>query len=1197
MQLYVLFKYCKVLFHPKMLRYMKFTAMLLLAFGLHVSAKSTGQNISLEAHHEPLAKVMNEIKKQTGYSFFFNQQWLEQSKPVDMRVKNMPLAEVLKRCFAGQPFYYAIVNKTIVLKLKPATEHAAPAPAAIDAHDVRICVRDSLGNPLAGATVFISNVKKGGQTDSNGCITLTGVQDDATLIVSYVGYVTQRVGVNGRSAINVALKLEQRAQENVVVVYNTGYQAMAKERSTGSFSVIESDDILQKSGSMNAIDRLEGLAPGLSFNYGQGNDKILMRGVSSVNLDRQPLIILDGVPVAEYKDIESLVNPADIQNVTLLKDATAASIWGAQAANGVIVITTKSGQFNDSKLNISYNGFVSFKGLPDQSSLNLMSSSEFIGANKALFNTQQYADAFPYSTVSTGLLPKIYPHEQVYYDQKSGAITEAIANSRWDSLAGLSNQGQINKDFYRRGLLSAHSISVSGGGKFNRFFSSLSYSRENGMDRSTSDHYLINLKEEMKLAKWLTFDVTGNLSYEKRHQLFVSLPKGMTLNNYLPYAMFATNGGRPLSQSYLNFMPAYQQSAEQKSGISLNYIPLDELDRNKNSQSSIASRVNAGLRFNLLKGLTYSFRGQYQKTVDDGYNFYDASSFPVRLENTQFTQAPSTPTGSPTYFLPTTGGHYSTNNTKVTSWTVRNQLDYNNKIGTDHQIVALGGVEMRSSLYDITNTLTRGYNFQTETYTNYNQKDLETTGISRPVLPIGNASANKLTSFPLTKAESELRFLSYYGNLAYTFKGRYNFNGSLRYDQSNLFGKASSSQNKPIWSAGLSWNLEKEDFFRSGIFTKLTPRITYGIAGNSPKPGLGGAYDVLYAVSSPMFDQPGYIIISPANNQLSWELTKIFNAGLDFELLDHRISGSIDYYNKQTRDLLGDNPVDPTTGWYSYYGNIGNLYNKGIEFSVTSNNIITSQFSWTTKLNLSYNKNKVTLLKRYTPLVATSLVNGGFVEGYSAYSLFAYNYKGLDANGNPVAIKADGTTVSLTNQLINDDILYQGTTQPLWYGGITNTFFYKRFSLSGLIVFNLGNVMRANVNQVYSGRLLTNISKSFEDRWKQSGDENKTNVPKYIANESTSLSERSTDLYTKGNVNTVSGSYMKLRDLTLAYSFPISSGIKNAIKKIKVYGQINNIMLWTKNSDHIDPEYYNLSTGTPLPKMPAYYTLGVNVDL
>lgn len=1182
--------------YPKLLLIMRLTTVILIASLMQVSAATFGQRITINQKKAPLEAILKEIRKQSGYDFYYDSKVLSLSRPIDLALQNASLDEALHAAFSGQNMTYTIKGNIISIREKEPSFLDRVAGAFADI-DVRGIVLDSTGTTLSGATIKIKGTNRVAVTNSNGEFSFSRVDERAVLEISYLGYQPKEVKV-AKNMGRIVLEISS-GRLNEVLVISTGYQTLPKDRSAGAFSQLNGDKLAQKSISMNVVDRLEGLVPGLAVNYGEGNDKLVLRGVSSVSLDRQPLIILDGIPVAEYRNIESLVNPQDVKDVTILKDATAASIWGAQAANGVIVITTKSGEYNSGKINITYDGFVSFKGMPQYNALNLMSSPEFIAASKQLYQNSNYLAAFPYSSVSTvngGKYPKIYPQEQIFYDLKSGLNTEAVANQRWDSLANLTNRDQINQYFYQQSMLSSHSVTLSGGGKLNKFFSSLAYTRYDNADKSTKDRYNVNLREEWKLAKWLTLDLTGNMSYEKNHTLNMTYP--ISLDQYVPYALFADGNGNPLSQSYLYMTDAYRNAAEQSSKLNLGYVPLNELNYNKNDNSVLAARLNGGLKINLYKGLNFTTRAQYQKTVDDGYNYYDQNAYRVRLENAQYTKKPATAGADPVYALPKTGGQYYTNLLNVTARTLRNQLDYNVEIG-DHQITALAGQEIRSTLFNVTNTITRGYDFQTQTYGSYNQNDLEVNGVTTPVLPTGTASANKLRSLPITKAESELRFVSFYGNLAYAYQNKYNFNGSLRYDQSNLFGTSKSSQNKPIWSTGVSWNLDREDFFNAGLVNKLKLRATYGIAGNSPRPGLGGTADVLYAYNDTYYKGlgTGYILISPANDQLVWEKTTALNLGLDFELLSSRISGTIDYYHKKTTDLLGDRPTDPTSGWYTAYGNLGALYNRGIEISINSRNISQRDFNWNTNFNISYNKNKITSLKRYATLgVDEKARRGGFIEGYAAYSLFAYHYAGLNADGNPMVYKKDGSTAMFTNQLTLDDVYDQGSTQPLWYGGMTNTFRYKDFSLSGLIVYNLGNVMRADANQFYSGRLLTDIQSNFSDRWQNPGDEARTNVPKYIPNEASSTSQRTTEFYTMSDANTVSAAYVRLRDLTLSYNLFHSGLSRLHLQGARVYAQVNNILLWTQNNRGIDPEYYNLSSGTRLKAMPTFYTLGLNLS-
>ncbi|MCE2834012.1 MAG: TonB-dependent receptor [Chitinophagaceae bacterium] len=600
----------------------------------------------------------------------------------------------------------------------------------------------------------------------------------------------------------------------------------------------------------------------------------------------------------------------------------------------------------------------------------------------------------------------------------------------------------------------------------------------------------------------------------------------------------------------------------------------------------------------LWKGLNYEGRAQYQRGSLEGYDYYDQNSYRVRNERVFFTQAPAAAGAAPVYFLPNTGGHYLTQNQTQLAWTIRNQLSYENTFAKKHQLSALAGTEVRSNFSKTLGTFKRGYDFQTQSFGYVDELMLGTTGVSNPVNFLPSRTINVLTVNQHTYGETDRRFFSLYGNMAYTYDRRYTLNSSVRMDQSNLFGSDPSIQYKPIWSIGGAWNISRENFFKSDLVNNLKLRLTYGLAGNAPIPGQGGPYDIVGARNNAIFAGlgTGYVLFTPRNDLLTWERTATTNIGVDFGLFDNRLSGSIDAYDKQTSNLLGFVPIDPTTGFSYAYDNLGSLSNRGLEIMLNSVNIKSKDFQWRTTLTLSYNRNKITELKRNIVLTQSNKINGTQMEGYSAYPIFGYNYIGLDPNGNPLALNATKDTVRLASQLKVDDPMYAGTTQPLWYGGITNQVSYKNFSLSFLIVYNLGHMMRRDVNRFYTGRLINNLPTYFNDRWKVAGDETKTDVPKYIANTATNTSSRNTAFYTSAFRNIESASYLRLRDLTLNYALPSDMVKKLTMSELSVYGQVNNVLLWTKNKNGIDPEYFDVQNGLRTERMPAFYTFGIRAS-
>lgn len=1178
-----------------MLLFMKLSTVFLLAISLQVSASGYSQKVTLSMKNASLQQIFKEINKQTGYEFFFKDELLNKAGKLDINVKNMSLEQALDICFLKLPITYTVVDQAIVVKEKivPAQTVASTPPPTI-----RGRVVDSTGKPLAGASVGVRGTKLAVSTDQNGNFSIEAGTNQ-TLVVTYVGFKDGQYPVkNGVDFMEIVLIQSQTEMSNIAVII-TGYQQLPKERSAGSFSSVTNEAIKNKSISMNVIDRLEGLVPGLSVNYGRGNEKFLIRGLTSVNANKSPLIVVDGVPIYDGSTLTSLVNPEDVESVNVLRDATAASIWGAAAANGVVVITTKRGPQSSTprKMQVGYSGFVSFRGQPDNAYYNLMNSSQLVNAGRQIFDIAAYPWAVVSTSSSSNSRPVVAPHEQALYDQARGIISSSTAQGRLDSLGQLNNGSQVQGLLYQPAMLSNHNVNFKGGSSIYGYYGSIGYTRDEAHNKSNLNRYQLNLRQDFTISKSVRFDLTTNVAFENSDRLLLNDFPGAA-NTILPYAMLSDNAGKPLSMAYLQRHDPFRATSETQSRINLDYVPLSEPGYTQNSASKFNARINAGLSIKLFKGLTYEGRAQYQRQASEGYDYYNQNSYRVRNERVFFTQAPIAPATNPTYFLPTTGGHYLTNNNTQYAWTVRNQFVYDHLIAKKHQFTALAGTEIRADFAKGLGTFKRGYDFQTMTYGFIDELFLGATGVTNPVNFLPSRTINVLNVQQHSYTEVERRFLSLYSNGAYTYDKRYVLNASIRMDQSNLFGSDRAAQYKPVWSIGGAWNISNEDFFRSKAINNLRLRATYGIAGNSPVPGSGGPYDIVTAANNAIFAGlgTGYTVFNPRNESLTWESTATTNVGIDFGLWDNRLSGSVDVYNKFTDNLLGFTPIDPTTGFSYAYDNLGSLENKGIEIQLNSINIRSKDFSWKTVFTISRNENKIISLKRFSALTAGNKLSGVQTEGYSAYPLFGYNYIGLNSSGNPMALSSVKDTLRLASQIKVDDPVFAGTTQPLWYGGLTNIVTYQNFSLSFLIVYNLGHQMRSDVNRFYTGRLLNNIPAYFEDRWKQPGDELVTDVPRYIANSATSTSTRNVNFYTQSTSNIVSASYAKIRDFTLSYSVGSSLLNKLSMSDLSVYGQINNIMLWTNNKLGIDPEFYDLQQGIRAERMHAFFTFGLRAS-
>ena len=611
------FKACNLLQYKrkmlnKLFRIMKLMAVILFAACMQVSAKSYSQ-VTLSEKNASLENVFKKIENQTGYVFFFDNAWLQQAKKVNIETRNAPLATVLDLCFKDQPLSYSIIGKTIVIKEKPATLTTTevlkgffPPPPL----DVSGRVVNERGQPIEGVTVTIKGTRKAAATDANGEFRLKAVDDKAILVFSGTNVETYEVNLEGRTDLAVInLKTKVVALSDLNVVVNTGYQTLSKERSAGSYSKADMELVHDRSTSMDILQRMDGLIPGFVINNtpvsaGTNVYKYLIRGLSTYNSAAVPLFVVDGI---QMDDISS-VNPQDIADITVLKDATAVSIWGSRSSNGVIVITTKRGTVNE-KLKVNYDVFANFQGKPDLDHASYLTSQQFIDAARSVFdpviNQWGTINANRNPTATVGLAP----HEYILYNQYRGLISSAQANSSLDSLAAINNHGQIKDLFYNNAMLMNHTLSLSGGGRMYSFYGSVAYTKsQSSIPGSGSNTYKLNLRQDFNLNKrlqvFLITDLTNNVSDGASR--FTTIPDYSTL----PYLLFQDANGRALPVNFLKSLSdSIRNDYQARSRINLDYVPLDEMDFGYTKNDAMQNRIIGGATVKLFKGLR--FEGSY----------------------------------------------------------------------------------------------------------------------------------------------------------------------------------------------------------------------------------------------------------------------------------------------------------------------------------------------------------------------------------------------------------------------------------------------------------------------------------------------------------------------------------------------------------------------------------------------------------
>ncbi|KEO74236.1 SusC/RagA family TonB-linked outer membrane protein [Anditalea andensis] len=1165
--------------------------------------------VTLEANGSSLREVLQELERQTELTFSFPSK-IGDFQPIYLKVKNENLDKVLLSLEKKFLISFNQVNHMIAVveHKKNSTSRAKnenTGPSAISDprkniiqllsspitrnDTVRGFVLDDIGLPVFGVNVLIKGTNQGAITDENGVFALPNVQSGSVLIFQHMGYARQELPVSPIMQVTL-VSLDFELSE--VEIVSTGYQTLPKERSTGSYSKPDMEVLQNRTSSMNIADLLDGLVPGLTINKSPGaaiRNPILLRGLSSVSLSSSPLFVVDGLPVEDIQNI----NPQDVRDITVLKDATAASIWGARAANGVIVINTKVGS-PTGRVQFQYDNFVAIEGRPDMSYFPYLNSQQYIQTAEEIFDPVNN----PWQEVSTYFRQGrgIPPHEMILYNRQRGLISASQARFSLDSLAAINNRSQIEELWYRPSVLTNHTLSVSGGQKGYSFYGSGTYTGTR-TDRPGNDQnrYKLNLRQNFDMGKRLKIDLITDITYNKS----ISQNNINVNSHFYPYQLFRDANGNNLEMSYMTEMSdSIRQVFQNLSRIDLSYVPLDEVNYAQTEIINRSIRNVLGVELNIIDGLQFQGRYGYTSDAIENQNYRDRMALGVRTETAEFTVVPS-PGATPQYLLPNTGGNYEVTNSKGESWTIRNQFSYNKQWNNrKHQLNMIAGQEAQEQLNVMRRIQVRGYDDRLQTYTHVDYNGLALVNdVVKPNYVLTYSSLENGRYFG--SSETTTRFTSYYSNMAYTFNNRYSVNASIRNDQSNLFGLDRSAQNRPAWSVGGKWDISRENFLSSVHWIDdIFLRTTYGIAGNAPNPGSAASWDILRPVNSAFFPEPGLLISTPGNSKLSWERTATTNFGIDFYLLG-RISGSVDYYQRFTSDLLGTIPTNPFTGYSSVTGNLGDLENKGVEFALQTRNVVRNSFSWSSTLNISYNENKIKALHLTQETTSGDVrVTEQYVEGYPAFSVFAYNYAGLDSNGDPQIRLADGTITKNTNVTTPDDVRFMGTSQPKWNGGFGNTVRYGNFSLNVNTVFSLGHVMRRDVNQLYSGgRLgqrsfeLGNAHVEFMDRWKESGDEATTLVPRHT---DVFDGTRNTNYYVNGDVNIFSGSFIKIRDINLIYNLPSTMFNSIGIQQVTLRSQVGELLVWANNDLGIDPEYHFFSGSRSLRPAPRI-TFGLNV--
>lgn len=1148
---------------------MKLTTLFLLTAltVMHAGTSYSQKNkISFNVNNMTVAKVIERLEYTTDYRFVYNVRSVDLNRVIDVNANESSIEVILNKIFNNTSTDFKVSGNHIILMPKKISSDTTEEKKPVADFIVKGRVTDEKGMPLVGAAISDNGSGRGVNTDFNGEYQIIAVSSETTLAFAYLGYIRQEIKVAGRSVINVVLKENVLELEGVVL--KTGYQDITAEKATGSFSNLKAADF--KEQRLSGLDKiLEGRVVGY-----QGGK---IRGTTTMNGVTAPLYVVDGFPIentrltpfATIQENLPSLNLEDIETITVLKDAAASSIYGARAANGVVVITTKKAKAG--KTNISFSSNLTVTPYRNYTG-NLTDSGDIIGLEKGwadgnpnlkTANAATYAQSLLNNAVYTSL------GMQTILNGYAGKTSMADMNNRLNELGsqGYKYYDDIARYAKRDQYFMQHNLSLGKATENNAFNASLTYKDNQLEDRfSENENIGINLKNTTQITNWLSLDLGSYTNFATGDtQSYLASAPGY---KWQPYNQLVNNDGTNFVSTAESRYNAFTLNSIKNYGLyNMNITPMDEFGRNLNKSKNFLNRTYAKFNVKLSNAFTYNAMFQYEFGSDRARQLFDKDSYYVRSKvNGMVTLA----NNKAVYNLPY-GDIVKETNQFSNAYNFRQQLNFNQTFAEKHDFSAIAGMEIRHAKQEYSDNTRYGYDAQTLGFAPINQASLLQVYGS---IFSGYMSQNE---FSLEK-ELQNRYVSVYGTGGYTYDRRYTLSGSIRWDRSNLWGTDSEFQNKPTWSTGAAWNIDKESFFAVDWLDALKLRASYGLGGNIAKDS-APYLTAYYNSNSNVGGNQGTVSKRP-NPELSWEKTTTTNVGLDFSFFKSRFGGTVDFYNKKGENLLANTQGVPTEGWgYSTYTiNNGEMTNKGIEVSLRGTIVKTPTFSWDASVLYAYNKNTVDYVNVKAPVYYLQLdYPQAFPRvGNSFTSIYGYKWAGLSNAGIPQVYDASGTAVKYNPGQI-DAIQDFGSTVPTHSGSFHTSVNYKNFSLSALFIYELGHKVRNtflpmlanNYNGAAGGYVtdITVVNNHIADRWRQPGDEAFTNIPRAVYEYEADFNSDSRTIYSYADINILDASNVRLSNVSLAYQMPSA-----IIKKVKLDGvrfnlNAENVYTFAKSRD------------------------------
>lgn len=1088
---------------------------------------------------------------------------------------------------------------------------------------IRGKVVDNNGNPLIGASVMAKGSKTATTTDAMGSFTLHMPEGSSIIVISFMGMETKEIGISDRTPTIVLKEIGQSLRE---IIVTTGYEKTSKRTFTGAISKISASE-LKVDGVADMSRMIEGKAAGVTVQNVTGTfgsaPKITVRGSSSILGDLKPLWVIDGVVQEDiinlnFSDLVSGnsatllssavagLNPNDIQSVEILKDASATSIYGSRALNGVVVITTKQGK-KDSPLSITYTLDESVRAIPNYSQYNILNSQETMSILKEM-EAKGLIDLPTVSTARNAGIYYILAKATNTYNPETGSYVlnnDPLSKNKFLKKYELANTDWF-KILFRPRMTQNHSLSFSGGSSDNSFYASLGYYIDPGwtiadqvkqISANIKGTFFLNDKLSIALSTLASLrDQKVPGSYESQSDVV----NGTTTRDFdinpFAYALSTNRTLRPYDQ---NGNLEYYKN---------NWAPMNIINELKNNYMNIDVRdirFQLDMDYKIKPGLTYNFNGSIRHVVSERMHkilensnvvgAYNAMDNTIIQENNSFLyRDPNRLTDPKTSVLPNGGLLRRFSNT-LSSYNLRNSFSYKTRINQIHELETFFGTELRLVDRTENNFLAAGLQYQ-RGYTPF----IDPRIIEKIISEGG--------SYYDLSLEKE-RTIGFFGKMGYTYNRRYTFSFTGRYDGSNSQGDSGSSRWLPTYTISGKWNLSEESFMANVKFiSNCSFRGAYGLTATAG-PATNSQAIYRSEISDrlvPETRENGIRITELQNKNLTWEKQFETNLGLDLGLFDNKISLTTDIYERKAFDLIDFVRSSGIGGEEIKIGNNANMNTKGLEIALSTKNIISDNFKWQSSINFSVYTQKITRLENKPSAFDLVTVNGGNVVGYPRNSLYSYKFTGLNTQGLPTFITNEKGDISAGGANFQDRdnitkyLKFEGPTEPNKSIGLNNSISYKNWSLDLFIVGSFGNVVR--LYPTYSSQYtdLSVFTKDFTNRWLSPTDEKHTKIP-VIADKQ--LNTINSDLaaayntYNFSDLRIVSGDFVRLKNISLSWEFPKDFKEKMGLSSFNLKATaVNPWLLYAdKRLNGQDPEFRN--TGGVAFPIVSQYTFSIKLTL